>query len=69
MHLSNYAKVKIHKTYVRPILTYAVETRAETSKTKFIMRTAEIKTLPVVITEVTLHDGIRNERTRKLCKV
>ena len=37
------AKARIYKTAIRPILTYAAETRPETSKTKRILETAEIK--------------------------
>lgn len=32
------SKIHIYKTYIRPVLTYANETRSETSKTKRMMR-------------------------------
>lgn len=39
------SKVRIYKTCVRPILTYAAETCADTKKTKRILRSTEMKTL------------------------
>lgn len=58
------SKIRIYKTCVRPIMTYAAETRAETSATKRKMRTAEMKILRT-IKGTTLHDRIRNEDTRR----
>lgn len=39
------SKERRYKTCVQPILTYAVETKAEASTTKKIIRTTEMKTL------------------------
>lgn len=39
------SKMRIYKTCIRPIMTYAAETRAETTPTKRILRTAEMRTL------------------------
>lgn len=39
------SKVRVYKTSVRPIVAYAIETRAETTITKRLLRTAEMKTL------------------------
>lgn len=47
-YLSNKTKVRIYKACVRPVLTYAVETRAETAKTKQIFRTTEMRTLRAI---------------------
>ncbi|XP_044746226.1 uncharacterized protein LOC123322928 [Coccinella septempunctata] len=58
--MSSQSKTRIYKTCVRPILTYASETRAETSKTKSIMRTTEMKILRT-IKGVTLRDRIRSD--------
>lgn len=49
---------------IRPILTYATETRAETSTTKRIMRTTEMKTLRT-IKGVSLRDRIRSQDIRE----
>jgi hypothetical protein len=51
------SKVRIYKTYIRPILTYATEMRAETSKTKRILRTMEMRTSR----EISLKDKMRSE--------
>ncbi|XP_011631965.1 uncharacterized protein LOC105423758 [Pogonomyrmex barbatus] len=47
-HISARSKIRIYKTCVRPILTYIAETRAETSKTKRIMRATKIKILRTI---------------------
>lgn len=51
---------RIYKTVVRTILTYAVETRAETKKTMNLMTAAEMETLRT-IKGVSLRDQIRRE--------
>lgn len=56
-------KIRIYKTCVRPILTYAAETRAETTKTKKLLRSTEMKTLRA-IKGVTLRDQIRSSAIR-----
>ena len=35
------SKARIYRTTVRPILTYAAETRADTNRTKRVLRTTE----------------------------
>lgn len=55
------SKVRIYKTMVRPILTYATETRAETMKTKQKMRTADIKILRLIV-GVSLTDKQKHKR-------
>ncbi|XP_043496141.1 uncharacterized protein LOC122520182 [Polistes fuscatus] len=42
-HLRIDTKSRIYKATIRPILTYAVETRPETSKTRQMMEAAEMK--------------------------
>ena len=49
------SKAKIYRIAVRPILTYAVETRADTNQTKRALRTTEIRALRA-IAGVTLRD-------------
>lgn len=63
-YISTDSKVRIYKTVVRPILTYAVETRADTAKTKNMMRVAEMKTLRT-IKGVSLRDQIRSDAIRE----
>ena len=43
--MSTESKVRIYKTNVRPVLTYASETRAETTYTQQLLRTTEMKTI------------------------
>jgi hypothetical protein len=52
------SKVRIYKMCIRPILTYVAETRAETSKTKRILKTAEMRTLRAA-RGISLKDRIR----------
>jgi len=49
------SKARIYRTVVRPILTYAVETRADTDRTKRTLRTTEMRTLRGIV-NVTLRD-------------
>jgi len=43
------SKVRIYKTCIRPIMTYGIETRQETNKTKSMLRVAEMKTLRTIM--------------------
>ncbi|KAJ4445342.1 hypothetical protein ANN_07147 [Periplaneta americana] len=61
-------KVRIYKTVVRPILTYAVEIRPETAKTKQMLDTTEMKTLRKIV-GITRRDHIRNDQIREQCKI
>lgn len=47
-YLSTASKVK-YKTIVRPALTYTTETRADTSKTKQLLRRPEVNTLRIIV--------------------
>lgn len=60
--MSMESKVRIYRTCVRPVLTYAAETRAETSHTKRLLRTTEMKVLRS-IRGISLRDRVRNEDT------
>ena len=43
------SKIKIYKAVVRPIMTYSAETRADTTKTKQLLRTTEMNTLRAIL--------------------
>ncbi|XP_057652727.1 uncharacterized protein LOC130891782 [Diorhabda carinulata] len=58
------AKVKIYKTCVRPLLTYAIETRADNKRTKNIIRTTEMKHM-----RIYKRDRKRNTDIRHECEV
>ncbi|XP_030760719.1 uncharacterized protein LOC115885833 [Sitophilus oryzae] len=61
--MSTESKDSTNKTCVRPVLAYSRKTSAETSKTKTILRTTEMKVLS--IRGVTLRDRMRNNDTRE----
>ncbi|XP_055389920.1 uncharacterized protein LOC129618916 [Condylostylus longicornis] len=61
-------KVRIYKTCIRPILTYAAETRADTSKTKQRLRTTEMQTLRQIC-NYSLRDKKRSSDIRNMCGV
>ncbi|XP_056641560.1 uncharacterized protein LOC130448295 [Diorhabda sublineata] len=65
-HIGIETKTRIYKTCIRPILTYALETRADTKKTKQTLRTTEMKTLRCIIGK-TRRDYVRNEDIRQQC--
>ncbi|XP_050447499.1 uncharacterized protein LOC126849579 [Cataglyphis hispanica] len=67
-HMKREAKVKIYKTCVRPIMTYAAETRADIRKTKSMVRTTEMRTLRA-IAGYTLRDRVPNVAVREICGV
>ncbi|XP_056639433.1 uncharacterized protein LOC130446927 [Diorhabda sublineata] len=60
-------KSRIHKAVIRPILTYTAETRPDTSKTKGILETTEMKILRRIVGK-TICDRKRSEDVRKTCK-
>ena len=62
------SKVRIYKTCVRPILTYGIEARADTVRTKSMLRTTEMKTLRAIAGK-TLRDRVRNTTIREVCDV
>lgn len=66
-HLSIETKSRIYKTCIRPVMTYGAETRAETSLTKRMLRTTEMKTLRT-ITGYTLKDRQRSTDIRNKCQ-
>ena len=48
-HIRKEAKVPIYKSVVRPILTYAAQTRPETAKTTQTLESAEMRTLTRIL--------------------
>jgi len=56
-YMSTECKARIYKTNVRPVLTYASETRAETACTQQLLRTTEMKTIRAIDGK-TLRDKI-----------
>lgn len=65
--MSRETKAKIYKTCVRPIMTYAPETRAGTRKTKArLLRTTEMR-IRRTIAGYNLRDRVRNAQIRDIC--
>ncbi|XP_072159004.1 uncharacterized protein [Bemisia tabaci] len=67
-YMARESKVRVYKTIVRPVLTFAAETRAETKRTKQQFRTVEMKVLRK-IAGFTLWDHQTNESIRDACNV
>lgn len=67
-YMARESKVRVYKTIVRPVLTFATETRAETKRTKQQFRTVEMKVLRK-IAGFTLWDHQTNESIRDACNV
>ncbi|GJQ64948.1 hypothetical protein Trydic_g7115 [Trypoxylus dichotomus] len=61
--MSAEGKVRIYKTAVRPVLTYAMETRVDKAKTKNMRRVPEMKTLRTIkkvsLRHSTVYEGDR----------
>lgn len=67
-YLRQDTKARIYKTTIRPIMTYTSETRPDTSKTKQLLETTEMKILRR-ISGKTLLDRERSENIRGQCNV
>lgn len=67
-HMGTDSKVKIYKTCIRPIMTYGIEVREDTNKTKSMLRTAEMKILRTILGKTRL-DRIRNTDIRDQCGI
>jgi hypothetical protein len=67
-HLRTETKAKIYKTVVRPIMTYTAETRPDTTRTKRMMETCEMKIVRD-ITGKTLWDRQRSTDLRQNCNI
>lgn len=64
-YMSAKSKVRIYKTCVRPVLTYAAKTRASTITTHKLLRTTEMRIIKA-INGKTLRDRIRSNDLREL---
>ncbi|KAI4486876.1 hypothetical protein M0802_012256 [Mischocyttarus mexicanus] len=60
-YLRKETKTRIYKTCVRPVLTYAIETRTDTKRTKLALRTTEMNILKLIV-------GNNKKRSHKECK-
>ena len=60
--------MKIYKASVRPIITYAVEARADTTRTDQLLKSTEMKTLRSKL-GLTPWDKIRSENIREECEI
>nr|XP_018910888.1 PREDICTED: uncharacterized protein LOC109039726 [Bemisia tabaci] len=67
-YMARESKVRVYKTIVRPVLTFAAETRAETKRTKQQFRIVEMKVLRK-IAGFQLWDHQTNESIRDACNV
>ena len=67
-YMSVDSKTRIYKTCVRPIMTYAIETRAENATKKRLLRTTEMITLRG-ITGCRLRDHIRSNDIKTQCGI
>lgn len=67
-YMSTSAKVRIYKTCIRPILTYAAECRTDTARTTSISNAAEMLVLRRILKK-TRRDRIRNDDIRETCGI
>lgn len=67
-YLKTEPKVRIYKSVVRPVLTYAAETRSDTKKTARMLEVTEMKTLRRIAAK-TMRDGVTNREIRERCGV
>ena len=67
-YVRNEAKVRSYKSVVRPILTYAAETRTDTARTMQILEVTEMKTLRRIINK-SRRDRMRKESIRETCGI
>ena len=63
--MSTESKVRIYKTNVRPVLTYASETRAATTNIHQLLRTTDMKPISAIHGK-SLQDKIRRDQLRQL---
>ena len=61
-------KSKIYKATVRPIMTYALETRADTSKTRQMLEANENNLLRKIVGKTKINK-IRSQQIREFCGI
>ena len=66
--MSAKSKVRIYKTRVRPVWTYAAKTRASTITTQQLLRTTEMKTIRAIHGK-TLRDRIGSKDPREVSRI
>ena len=64
-YMSAESKVRIYKTRVRLVMTYAAETRSDTISTQQLLRTTEMKIIRTIQGK-TLRDRVRSEHLRHI---
>ena len=64
-YMSAKSKLRIYKTCVRPVLTYAAEARASTITSQQLLRTTEMRIIRAIHGK-TLWDRIRSKDLREL---
>ena len=62
------SNIRICKTCVRPIITYGTESRADTTVTKQLLRTTEIRIVRAIHSK-TLRDKIRSENLSQISRL
>lgn len=67
-YMSAKSKIQIYEACIRSVLTYAAETRAETSQTKRVKRTMKMRILRT-IKSVKLRDRMRSDTIQKELEV
>lgn len=67
-YLRTNTKVRIYKTVVRPVMTYAAETRADTTKTRQLLEKTEMSTLRRIVGKTRM-DRVRSEDIREICNI
>lgn len=66
--LTTDGKLRIYKTCIRPVLTYAAETRRDNAKTTAMINTAEMRVLRI-IKGISLRDRLRSSQIRAECEI
>ena len=61
-------KSKIFKATVLPIMTFTLERRAETSRTRLILEASEMKVLRKIVGKRKI-DRIRSQQIREFCDI
>lgn len=67
-HLNLDTKSRIYRSTIRPIMAYTAETRPDTTRTKRMLETAEMKILRRIAGK-TLFDRERSDNIRRMCNV
>jgi len=67
-HMTTESKIKIYKAVIRPIMTYGAESRADTAKTKQLLKTTEMNTLRAILGKTRL-DRMKNIDILERCNI